>query len=667
MSIVKAPHVNFIVYVRPSLVSPVEWLVPGAMVYGMPQGTSLYTPRPGRRRVRWDVSASTAESWKGDGPEPDCTRVLVATHGAYLVERFLTANGFPFKVVGDDRPIYIDRNNAELKGQMIESGRAALHELEGMGWLRKGWASKAYDRQAEGVGWTLSGLPCMLAVWPGGSGKTILTHLVNLTKGHQEKGAMLVIAPGNTRLDWFKDFKMVSDLEPFVCMAKSDGGGGVALLQYIDRMDNRGQPPVIVLGRDRLAEWYNATKSLQIATVTIDEIDESAPSSSMYRNVRYLADGSVEVTSKRTDKRGSINRGAAFVELMSRLDIGFRMGLTATPLNKGVPDKVWPIFNLLWPGSMGYGDFNFKMRYCGGEKNDHGFWEFNRGTNQSELAGRFSCIMHHTDYAETHGHLKPIEYRLMKVDKDSQDRSAAKTRFSDDLTWHQAMRKAAKKTSDGYRDEGLAEDDEGNLDSVSSYELSRMYACAIKRTAVTSKAVEHAVSGGRVAIGVGRKKEAREWAEACAQALKKKTPKGVDVPGVFVATGNDDIVARKQTVDAWRQGPGILIITYRAMGRGVDGMQHCEMAIAAQLPGGNAAILEQFFKRFDRMGRDTSLTCYIAAAEGTSDMDDLQRLAVGYDWFRSFLGDGLYGELSELLEDKMSLEEAVNDFLADLW
>jgi hypothetical protein len=665
LSIIKAPHTVFTVKAKPSLVSPLELLVPGALVYGLPDGISPYSIGWGKLRVRWDASHQCSHGYEGPGREPPSTQVFVATHGAWLVENFLIANKFHYEIKRTSEPKFINRNDDDLSAYMLRLGRGVLHEMAEVKWIKPGWDTQAFDRQAEAVGYAISGLPCELLTWDGGSGKTIAAILTMLAMGYRKRGTMACVVPGNTRPGWRDDFAKVSTLYPYVCWAKDKGGGGLAFFKYIEDMERKGVPPVLVVGRERLPEWFNALKSIKLAAVGLDEIDACAPSPQLYRNIKFLPDGSMEVTKKRTTARGSINRGAAFVELMSRQDLRFRMGLTATPLNKGVPDKVWPIFNLLWPGSMGFSDFNFKQRYCGGQLNEWGRWEYPRGTNMGELSQRSAFILHYVSKEESAKGRPPVTYGLLKVDKSSQDRTKAKTMFDDKMSWSQAIKYVAKnektKVDDGLEAEDIS------LQNTNLTEISSAYACAIKRTAVTEKAVEYAVSGKRIIIGVGRKKEAREWAAACEALIKKKMQKGADLPPVYMATGDYHLDDRMETVRRWREAPGILIITYQAMGRGVDGMQHAHLMIAAQLPGRNTATLEQFFVRGDRVGRNHEMECLIAVAEGTADMENIKRLAEGYDAFINFFRDDTFTDIKKLLEDRMDVKSAVDEWADGLF
>jgi hypothetical protein len=345
-----------------------------------------------------------------------------------------------------------------------------------------------------------------------------------------------------------------------------------------------------------------------------------------------------------------------------------RVGLTATPLWNGIPEKLWGVAHLVWPGVFGFGFYDYGLRYCGGAVPEGGFGvTYDKPTNLAELKRRCTWFVHYVSYAESHGHLQPLVYKVSTVPVEEQDKSV---RFSEDLTWGQAIKAAAK---------GAVTDDTGAVYGVdggdtnpgaSTYELTLAHACALKRSAVVERAVSTAMGGGKVIVAVGRIAEARAWTLAIETALTRRTPKGAaHPPRTWMMIGDGSTVEdRMAALDAWiaYEGGAVGIITYQAMGAGVNGMQVADHFIIAQLPP-TGRDLEQLIKRADRADRKKSILLEIVIAENTREVDHLKRQAENYKAFAAFLGDANFEAVADILAPKRSYEETLSSFLDGLF
>lgn len=636
---------DMVLHASPTEVAALQAIVPGALVYGYPPNASLSPSGWGRRRVRFDPRERRADPWGGRGQEPDQSRVVVPIAGAYLVDDYCEKRGIGVGYIRLDDLPPIDR--AQMAPDAVAAGRARLAELEAAGQIKQGWAERVYPMQAELVGLCHThGYKSMVLVWPGGAGKTVAGWVSALAS----RAPALFVVPSCVRPGWGRDMRMISDEEIFVCMPKSSGGGGEALIEYLERREAAGKPPLVVVGMEGIAGWYSALCMVPFESVYFDEVDELAPTDT--QDVINRADGTTEYRDKRTTKRNRLKRGTA-IRLLARLpSVKQRFGITATPIWSGVPTKMWAVADLVWPDVFG-SRFTFMMRHCGGRVGEMGYMEYPEATHTRELIGRSTFFFHHVEHEESHKGLPPITHSLRLVRKEDQDKGA-KARYSDDLTWNQAIRKRAmmekaRKGGAEEEEEDKASTDNSTIENTSSYELALHHACALKRKTIVGEASRRAVAGELVVVAVGRKQEAEEWTDAIRTTIKRKTPDGLEPARVWLCSGSVTPDARYAAIDEWAaDGAGVLVITIQAMGKGVDGMQAAHHAIVGFIPQDSRA-LEQLIKRFDRQGRLYSGSVDIYAAEGSRDMSQLAKLADGYEYIHKFLGEDHFNKVKKML------------------
>lgn len=654
------PHATFTVRAPPTSLVDLRTLVPGVLVHGK-----------GARR--W-VNVTALRPWdhRAEGAEPLTSRLTVAAPGVTLVEGHLRARGLAFdvKVNGDLDPLSRGGKDVSdaIVGPLIERGRTGIRRLAAEGWVRDGLAERVYPMQAELVGRIEGGARALLLVWPGGSGKTWAALLAAFTAMSLTRAPIVCVVPSNVRPGWARDAARITDTEIHVCLPSSKGGGAIGLHAYLERMAEAGRPPILVVGQEHLAYWMNFIPDVQPGVVIFDEIDTIA-NRSLYE-VKYRADGEVDISFK-TTAGGVAARGAAAAALTMLPSVKVRVGLTATPLWNGIPEKLWGVAHLVWPGVFGFGFYDYGLRYCGGAVPEGGFGvTYDKPTNIAELKRRCTWFVHYVSYAESHGHLPPMVYKVATVPVEEQDKTA---RFSEGMTWGQAIKAAAKGTvaDDTGAVYGGTADDGGDVNpGTSTYELTLAHACALKRSAVVERAVSTAMGAGKVIVAVGRIAEARAWALAIETALTRRTPKGAThPPRTWMMIGDGSSVeARMEALNSWRdyEGGAVGVITYQAMGAGVDGMQVADHFIIAQLPP-TGRDLEQLIKRADRANRTKPVLMEIVIAENTREVDHLKRQAENYRAFAAFLGDANFEAVAGILAPQRPYEEVLNNFLDGLF
>ncbi len=657
-ALLNAPYAEFIINASPLDVAFIEYIVPGALVYGYVPG--VYGKTAATERARFDALESKA-SYAGSRM-PGQTRVLCATSAAYLVLQRVTSMGWDYSLKRCDPHEAIDRSDIT---PFVETGRAALAACVQTGWLREDAATTAFDFQAEVCGRVERGLQALLVRWPCGAGKTRGAIMAALVYAMKAGGAVIAVVPSNTRPGWGRDLGLCTDRDTFICLPKSTGGGGLALIEYLKGCKARDEPPIVVVGYAYLGQWLNVLRFIQPVSIIFDEVDAYAPAPKTIRKVSFGEDEQMTIEQIVTKKTKRLSRGAALNELTNLPSVRVRAGLTATPVWGGTPDKLWNVLNMLAPGAFGFGEYGFKLRYCGGRRDDNGFMQYKEATNTPDLKGRASFYLHNVPKEESHANLPPLSVRLKLIPASDLTKNTTITRYSDDMTWNQAIRTSAlSKKQKGEIVEGASDD--GALGTTSSHELTLMYCCALKRGYMTQATVEACVSGERVVLTVGRKREGYAWKEAIEKELKRRTQTGLPVPKVRYCSGDISIAERMRRVVKWRDEPsGVLIITQHAMGTGVDGMQRAGHVFIGMLPP-NVRDLIQLLGRFERHGMLESCQVEIPCAEGTAEIPLLNALAAGADFASYLLDDTSLTELGEVLNRSEKRASAATRLLASI-
>jgi SNF2 family DNA or RNA helicase len=142
-------------------------------------------------------------------------------------------------------------------------------------------------------------------------------------------------------------------------------------------------------------------------------------------------------------------------------------------------------------------------------------------------------------------------------------------------------------------------------------ELKLMMAASRKRKAVLGLIEDHVLSGHKIVLFTGRRRDCDELGE-----LIRKAQKGVTV---WSAHGEHSDKLRQSMVDDYMSHPGpcVLVSTGQAMGESIN-LQDTDAAMFVMLPY-TPGQLRQWEGRFARLAQKRPVVIYYVIAEGTVD------------------------------------------------
>lgn len=627
---VKFPHKVYKVQARPVDVAHLAYLVPGVLVYN----------------TKYDYLTG-ARSWTKGYSQPSTATVYCPANGAKYLEKHLDSSNIAYTSNAPTKfkldPIPFDKSSDEYK-QVLTVGRNAVQASSVLSDFVKDNAS---DFQCFLAGLVVLGWLSILLNWKAGAGKTWGAVIASTFV----KGPKVFCGPSKVRPGWKSEVKLVTLIkeitgrDPFMCMPKSAGIGPDQLVAYLEECELTNTDPYIIVGQEYLAYWADIIKSCNPTVLVFDEIDLIA--ATKRKTAQYNSDGSVQFNKKRSDKNKRKIRGVSAEELAHLDSVKLRLGLTATPLYDGVPEKFWPITNLLIPGGFGLGFYQYGGRYCGGTQGEYGV-EHLKATNVNELKWRSTFLLHRVSAEEAFQGLPETSYRLLKVRKEDQVKGI---RYNDEFTYNQALRACGKRS-----------------DLPPAHELRMAYSCELARSAVIDEAITTLSSGQRCCIMVERATQAREWAEKIEWHLKRRMPKGVTLPSVFAIVGEDMTPEQRyNTIRLYNEDPlgSCIVGTRQAIGQGVDGLQNTHKGIMAMIPP-NAAWYEQAIGRWRRKGQKIRNEIITVVVEGTNTETQLVKLGKGLKLFADFYQDDSFLTVADALEED-SVEDAVGSLLANIF
>lgn len=627
------PHSMFYVQCNPTKLAHLQYLAPGAKVYSTkfdytnnareytkigrePEKATVYVSAPFAAKVakcleHWDLEYDRKDNWHGlPGPLPQ---------------------------------------SLEEKATYALKGRDLIRECPS---VKSKWADMAAPYQAELVGLVNSGWVNLLLNWKAGSGKTIGA----IISAETVPGPKVYIVPSKVRPGWSAEsYKVVEPSEemddlvekvtgdkPFVCMPVTKGVGPAALINYVRSQRLQRKPIRIVVGTEYLSYWAEIIKKTEPAVIVIDEIDLIANAKTT--KAKYNQDNSVSFSKKRSDKNKRKIRSVSVKEIRELESVKLCLTLTATPIYDGVPKKFFPVADLTWPYSLGFGEYHFGGRYCGGKKGEYGLI-FPKGTNIPELKVMSTWFMHRVTSEEALAGLPEISYKLLYVKKENQTKNI---RYNEKYTYNKALAAAHK-----------------DPELPPAHEIRSAYVCELARDAVIDEAVAEVVSGGRCFIMVERIEQARIWYDRIQKKITRRMNKGSDKPSVHLAIGEGMTPEERYAeIDKYNANPNgaCMVGTRHAMGQGVDGLQQTTLAII--FPPPNAAMLEQAMGRFNRKGRKVRTVIRVMCVEGSHMEDQLKRLGTGLKLFGVFFDDTSFSNVVDALESE---EGTVEDAVAALF
>lgn len=611
------PHSMFIVRCNPTDIAHLQHIVPGAKVYS----------------TRFDYT-NNAREWTKGGREPGRATVYASAAVAARVEACLDHWGLPFERQDNwhGLPSALPQTPEE-KARWEREGRDVLKSLPH---VRQEWCEWASPYQAELVGLVrVGGWRNLLLNWKAGSGKTIGSILA----AESVPGPKIYVVPSKVRPGWSREVEACVGEKPFVCMPVTKGVGPTGLIHYLRNCKLEGKSARVVVGIEYLSYWAEILKNAKPTSIIIDEVDLIANAKTT--KAKFNQDSSVSFNKKRSAKNNRKIRSVSVRELRDLESVELCMTLTATPIYDGVPKKFFPVADLTWPYILGFGEYHFGGRYCGGKRGEYGLI-FPKGTNIPELKRLSTWFMHRVTSKEALAGLPEISYKLLYVKKENQTKGI---RFNKKYTYNQALAAAHK-----------------DPEIPPAAEIRSAYVCELARDAVIDEAVAEVVSGGRCFIMVERIEQARIWYEKIAKKIDRRMNKGTAKPSVHLAIGEGMTPEeRYEEINRYNSNPSgaCMVGTRHAMGQGVDGLQQTTLAIIYPPP--NAAMLEQAMGRFNRKGRKVRTVIRVICVEGSHMEDQLKRLGTGLKLFGVFFEDSSFSKVVEALEsEEASVEDAVD-------
>jgi len=499
-------------------------------------------------------------------------------------------------------PLRIEPDDAQAPGS---PGAPTLPDRLDAGELRPDyrWAW-AMPHQRAGLAWALS-RPGALLKHPTGSGKT-WTAIAAVTA--EPARPAVIVTRASTRLQYAREIERFSVLLPFLCKPAGDvrkKDRWPDLPAYLAWCRDKPQRPVIVVGWEALPDWVSDLEAVLGGTglVVFDEA-QKGKSKDRWETVQLPepSDPAFAAAAEGVKGRGGFVRPmrdapelqvgivplANVAQSAARLSraAARRIATTATPVDDRTRD-LWGILDLLEPRA--WGTFRaFALRYCDGKEGLHGF-DASGSSNERELAGRLSCVMHDVPSEEVRRHLPGKRRETWQIGQTEQVKPSG--------GWERALKAAAK------------------LGPTNLLEARLAMAASAKRRAVIARVGEHLAEGAKAVIFTARREDCEELAEALRNLRGRGAP-----AAVWCGHGGHDQDDRRAMLleYAAHPGPCVLVGTGQAWGTGVDGLQCTDLAVFALLPY-TPGQLDQWEGRFTRLGQDRPVTILYPIAEHTAD------------------------------------------------
>jgi len=441
----------------------------------------------------------------------------------------------------------------------------------------------------------------------------------------------------------------------------------------------RGKRPIIVVGVESMADHLSELRGLagQIGTLILDEwhvlsgdervsflpraVGEAclkcgaaadrhcAPDCPGGTFAERLTEASQNPESDVEDR---VKRAVAACELSRLPGLERRLALTATPLRKGRPKRLWAPLDLLDPHGFG-GKTTFQLRHCEGHRDpEKGYMIADGRSNFEELRARCSFLVHEVPHSVSHAGLPALRWRVHRLPPAAQGKP-------------DAVRQWIK--------------EEGRKGGAALLNAQLAEAATRKRPAAIKKMLETVAGDGKYVALTYLHEDAERLAASAAKALVRagyhlvgpgapdgalsppegpeKNGAGEDVWFAWGHGGTQDSRSRKALV---RDGyapvdhRAVLVGTGPAFGTSMNGLQYTDVAQILMLPW-DPNDLTQWRGRFDRPieegrgARGWATLVEVVVAERTVDERVAAVLAEDFGGVESFYGcDEMAGTASAL-------------------
>lgn len=473
--------------------------------------------------------------------------------------------------------------------------------------------------------------PYTLIVWACGAGKTRAAIGGALTR----QGNILIIAPSRACYGWYREFKDVTSLDPYVCKSASKRRKkDIPLSQYMYGWKKDGRRRVVIAPLENIGAFSEELKRGGFTVLILDEIHEMGDPKRWTVTTDEGGQTTVErrTTAKKEEELESesdavganykssatdkLTRAVTLMDLSQLSTLRLRIGLSATPLGDGRHQRLWAPLDLLDPG--GLGTFSeYKARYCLNDKEPinsfTGRLNDNGSSCKDELKHRSRFYLHEVTYSETHACMPPLTVRFVRLRIEDQNRPDAMKR---QISAAERLLATVK---------GKGDEEEAAAKSLAQLRLAE--ASTTKRKYVIRESIEVLKGGGHVAIMTGQIKDTEKWAEEFAIELSKLSgehewaaqtqlffghgslaQQGHELLGNVVDWGSDAEARAKMVREGYggtyRHSPAVFIGTHQAFGASINGLEWTHRAFQVMLPwSGDDAV--QVRGRWDRGGFPT--------------------------------------------------------------
>lgn len=576
-------------------------------------------------KEQWPVALATVE------PDLDLVEIIVPHPIVEGVDEYLTAAGL---METDDEGCYVYCTNIQpvnVDGLLdervdgVDVSRLFVKPDE----LIPGFVESLRPFQPSAI-YHCSVNPYALIVWACGAGKTRAAIGGALTR----QGNILIIAPSRACYGWYREFREITTLDPFMCKSASKRRKkDIPLSQYMYGWKKDGKRRIVIAPLENIGAFSEELKRGGFTVLILDEIHEMGDPKRW--TVTTDESGNTTVTKRTTAKAtteesedaivGSnysasasdkLTRAVTLMELSQLMTLRLRIGLSATPLGDGRHQRLWAPLDLLDPG--GLGTFSeYKARYCLNDKEPvnsfTGRLNDNGSSCKDELKHRSRFYLHEVTYSETHACMPPLTIRFVRLRIEDQNKPDAMKR---QISAAERLLASVK---------GKSDDEEAASKNLAQLRLAE--ASTTKRKYVIRESIEVLKGGGHVAIMTGQIKDTEKWAEEFAIELSKLrgehewaeqtqlffghgslAQQGHELLGNVVDWGSDAEARAKMVREgyggAYRHSPAVFIGTHQAFGASINGLEWTHRAFQVMLPwSGDDAV--QVRGRWDRGGFPT--------------------------------------------------------------
>ena len=325
----------------------------------------------------------------------------------------------------------------------------------------------------------------------------------------------------------------------------------------------------IIINWEIIPFWYESLIQHGFTSLVLDELHKAK------NPVRYLA-----AYHAKTDKTKFLpKQNIAYAAMCLSRKAKRRLGLTATPVKDRVRD-IWAQMDLLEPNEWGSRKA-FMERYANRHVNEYGGIDDRGSSNLDELKKRFVLSTHRASVTETHKNLPPLRRETITI--PSSEQSSTNERSI-------AAELAGK----------------GPVEAAIAIAASR------KREAIYELIEEPIINGQHCAVFTNRRDDADDLAKRIQKRVK-------DCLVVMIHGGIPVGPKRENLRTAYMnaKGAAVLVATGDSMGEAID-LNKTDLAVMAQLPY-TWTQLDQWEKRFYRLGQDRPVRIIYPIAQGTID------------------------------------------------